>query len=103
MSGKKETEASFRKRMATITVPDGFVTHWDAEKWPGQSDTLVFILEKPDEIKLQFDHTAFGGGHTSFKSPEGGWRTFDRRGVDDSFHHIQTRGKGPDKKLLSKN
>lgn len=93
MSRKPETEHSFRSRMNTIRVPDGFRAKFAKSEW---GDFLTFVLLKEDDTKLVFDHSAYGSGHTSF-SVGGGWRSFDRTGVEDSFHHVDYNGRKLDK------
>lgn len=85
---KTETKASFKKRMSTIQVPEGFIANMTEEPWDwqGQKTHSVFTLTKPDDTIIKFDQN--GSGHTSFNT-EQGWRTFDRRGVEDSFYHVR--------------
>jgi hypothetical protein len=85
---KSESNAAFKKRMSTITVPEGFTATFGEETWgwgANKITQLTFTLYKEDDTKIKFDQS--GAGHTEFKS-ERGWGTYDRRGVEDSFHHI---------------
>jgi hypothetical protein len=79
---KKVTEAAFKKRMLKVKVPEGFTATFGTDEFK----QVIFTLEKPDDTKITFDQS--GCGHTQFKA-ETGWRSFDRRGVEDSFYHAK--------------
>jgi hypothetical protein len=85
---KQTTKAQFQKRMKTIKVPDGFTAEFRTESWgftPGKNTFLTYVLVKSEDTKITFDQS--GSGHTEYKVGDS-WRTFDRRGVEDSFYHV---------------
>jgi hypothetical protein len=84
---RKQYEASERKNAAELKrmapkfpVPEGFTTEW-RENYDF-SGTTVFVMKKDD---IEFIFRSGGPGTCKFKIGDG-WRTFDRRGVDDSFY-----------------
>jgi hypothetical protein len=99
----------------TKTSGDGWHNGFSAEKssWPGQpwwrETQWVLLTNEDDSIRIAIDvnngpemHAPrgqtpagrrkrakaliSGSGHTLYKNADGQWRTFDRRGVDDSFY-----------------
>ncbi len=81
---------------AIVTVPAGFTQTFRPLDYFSVHDVLAWGVkdEKPqcfvlaneaDGIELVFDPN--GCGHTKFKVGES-WRTFDRRGIEDSFYHL---------------
>lgn len=82
--------------MPKIATPEGFTrteTQWDAGSWGNQPPNMQSLLRlEGDGIKIEInflegDANAYdlGTGHVSFTSSQG-TRTFDRRGVEDSFY-----------------
>lgn len=87
---KKETAAAFKKRMGTITVPEGFTTRFEEQPtFRHEVKQLAFILEKMNgeklDVRMEFRHE-YGDGTTTFSTAHGE-RTFDRTGVESSFYH----------------
>lgn len=81
--GSKE---AFIQRMKTIVVPEGFTWSFN---WLGErSIQHYFLLQKLGDTELKFDQG--GDGHTRFKTDKG-WLSFDRTGVESSFHHGDVR------------
>ena len=81
------SQKEFQKRMKKLKVPKGFQLDLEIESrgWKDHPiPTMVYVL-KNDTVELRFDQT--GSGHTIFKDGDG-QRTFDQRGVEDSFYHL---------------
>lgn len=85
-----ESVKTFEKRMLTMSVPEGFTFRFEDEDigWQKTNTRRIFILEKPEDTKLVFDHSEYGAGHTSYFK-DGHWYSFDRIGVSDSFSHVK--------------
>lgn len=59
----------------------GFIGNWIDDPYYGKEYVLA---NKKSEITFTFHQG--GDGTTSFKTTDGHWRTFDRRGVESSFY-----------------
>lgn len=87
------SQLNFRKRMQKLIVPDDFTATMDVEDrgWKGNPMPILVYVVKGNNIEIRFDQN--GSGHTLFDIQEGEfgqrtWRTFDLRGVEDSFYHL---------------
>jgi hypothetical protein len=77
------TVAQFVVHTGVIKIPDGFTATMALDVNHGVSQ-MVFTLASENVI-IRFDQS--GCGHTEYKFGAG-WRTFDRRGIEDSFYHL---------------
>lgn len=78
------TTTKFAKLMQTIPVPDGFTAEMSTDT--SSSRPVQRYTIKSADVEIVFDET--GGGHTRFRIGNS-WKTFDRRGVEDSFYWLQ--------------
>jgi len=78
-----------------IITPEGFEREVTTETWEWGKDKhkyKVLTLTNGDiTIKIEFNSVEpeaymLANGHVTFKAPDGGTRTFDRYGVEDSFY-----------------
>lgn len=74
-------QAELERTVKKIPTPEGFETEW-RDNYQFQGDR-VFVIKRADDVEFIFRPGGFGT--TSFKVGDG-WRTFDRRGVEDSFY-----------------
>ena len=81
------TQEEFREHISSLTnVPAGFSGQFfEEDGWNGSKE-IVYVLDNNAGTQLRFDQN--GSGHTRFKVDGRGWLTFDRRGVEDSFYHL---------------
>jgi hypothetical protein len=80
----------FQARMRKLKVPAGFQVDLEVDTSGWGEDTMAYIVRN-SMMEIRFDQS--GCGHTNFDLQEDDygrrtWRTFDRRGVEDSFYHL---------------
>lgn len=90
---KTMTNDEFRMFVSKIVLPTGLTGSFEEDDF--NRSELNYIIQSED-VKIIF--RAAGHGSTSFKCPDGKWRTFDRRGVDWSFYS-QSLWDGDDREL----
>jgi len=78
---QRKYQAELEKLAPKFPVPDGFTTEW-RDNYLG-CGWRVFVMTKPNDTEFIF--LPGGSGTTNFETKDGR-RTFDRRGVDDSFY-----------------
>lgn len=78
-------KAELNRVSGKLPVPEGFKTTWRVNEFNHDRNASPdeFVIYKEDDIEFVF--RAGGSGTTKFRVKDG-WRTFDRRGVEDSFY-----------------
>lgn len=81
---KRAAEAlkTLQKIATTLPVPEGFTAEWTNDGHEGEP---TYVMANADK-SVRFIFRSYGGGTTEFKLADGSKRTFDRRGVSDSFY-----------------
>lgn len=80
---------------ATVTRGEGYSDAWAPTVWAeDKTQRWLLVATETARVAVNADFSEGGWGepgvracgHTLFKDAEGGWRTFSRRGIEDSFY-----------------
>lgn len=92
-----------RKFIPTLPTLPGFTGKWeeDSSWFDGESRKFERYVLANATDQIEFHFNLGGGGTTKFKVADGSTRTFDRRGVEDSFYWAAFDYKGAETPVMS--